>query len=1128
MLDVFSLYLFCYCPCMLLPCHTLMGMDEEEYQQVRYRKKSAGYENYRPVTTFFVTNLPGGISKGLLWKAFQPYGKIKDAYVARKRDARGNFFGFVRCEGVTNLDKVLVAMNTVTIFEAKLQVSLAKFDKDNKMFPQQQSAPMYKSQTGMAQVYRVKTNVPVTNTNGISYAGIVSGVQPKAATSKKVLVYGGKIASYPDHCMMRAVIGTAKDVKALERIRPMLDLAGYAENPVGYLGGLTVLITFKDKRAAVGFLNCKENVWGEVLYTAEGQEVPKERLAWLKIVGAPLQLRDTGFFDEVGELYGRAVWGSQFSWSVVDNSDGHCCVLTKVGQRIEEEVEVQWRGSRFLVWVLEDPKPLMPLPLEALSSNGNGVGAASSGSVARGGIELEVEEGEIRNDTMMSPESEPPDRPAMEVDRMEGGQSEDERVGLDQNVHERSQLHAHGEGESGFSATQSPSFVSHAPGDVHNFPPFQIGSKGGVDPGPCGRSRKRPRCFRSPVNSSPDGEASPHLEVSKKLFGGLMFDLNNSASCNSKEPEANSANPADITVDVAVTSPEAADGDLDQGRSATGDGPIRVVTPENGNLANGVRPSDVLQESSETIRVGHGLGFQVSGCANQETKMGKEDRFLISSFWGRSRFDFEMMEAVGRSGELLSLWDPTVFNRIGVTKHRHFLVVSGYIVGSGELVNVVNVYAQNDPVARRSLWAELLGLRRSMPGMWIMAGDFNDVRLPDERLGSEFVALNADHFNNFIDSADLLEYQMSGRRFTYISDNGTKLSKLDRYLVCRGFMNNWAGASLVALSNYISDHCPILLSTTPIDYGPIPTRIFNSWLEMPGLMDYVDNSFATFRFNGRADLGLATKLKWAKFRIKDWVLQFKKTKDGEYKEKLDQLEALELLAETRSLSMSEIEARTECKRNIMEMDKLKLMDIKQKSRVRWATDGDENSSYFHGVVNANTSSNRIHGLWLNGVWTVSPSIVKDSVFSFFTEKFTEPMPTRPALVCPNLSSVSDLEATSLVSPFSLTEIKKAVWDCEGDRAPGPDGINFHFIKQCWRHLEGDFVRVFSEFYENASLNQGCTTSFLTLIPKKVDPGGLGDYRPISLIGCINKIISKVLANRLKSVIHGLISELLGT
>ncbi|XP_022008295.1 uncharacterized protein LOC110907655 [Helianthus annuus] len=299
-----------------------------------------------------------------------------------------------------------------------------------------------------------------------------------------------------------------------------------------------------------------------------------------------------------------------------------------------------------------------------------------------------------------------------------------------------------------------------------------------------------------------------------------------------------------------------------------------------------------------------------------------------------------LVNAIGRSGGgVATLWDPTVFECNEVIRSQRFILVQGRLKHTGEWLNIVNVYAYNDPVERRLLWEELGTLKQALHGMWVFGGDFNDVREPSERMNSEFVPLNATFFNNFIEMADLVEYNMGGRKFTYHSDNGLHKSKLDRFLVCREFQTKWPNASLVALSNMVLDHSPILLSTLVQDFGPSPTRIFNSWLIMPGMLEFVKQSLNSFIFDGPADLGLAVKLKWIKFKLKDQVNVLKMEKEVVYKKKLELLEALEVQAEERVLSSEELTARAECKKAIMEMDRVKTMDLKQRARVKWAMEG---------------------------------------------------------------------------------------------------------------------------------------------------------------------------------------------
>ena len=75
----------------------------------------------------------------------------------------------------------------------------------------------------------------------------------------------------------------------------------------------------------------------------------------------------------------------------------------------------------------------------------------------------------------------------------------------------------------------------------------------------------------------------------------------------------------------------------------------------------------------------------------------------------------------------------------------------------------------------------------------------------------------------------------------------------------------------------------------------------------------------------------------------------------------------------------------------------------------------------------------------------------------------------------------------LVARFLEEEVKQAVWDCGSDKSPGPDGVNFKFIKQFWQLLKPDILRFIDEFHVNGVFPRGCNASFITLIPKVADP-----------------------------------------
>ncbi|RVW84726.1 Transposon TX1 uncharacterized 149 kDa protein [Vitis vinifera] len=111
-------------------------------------------------------------------------------------------------------------------------------------------------------------------------------------------------------------------------------------------------------------------------------------------------------------------------------------------------------------------------------------------------------------------------------------------------------------------------------------------------------------------------------------------------------------------------------------------------------------------------------------------------------------------------------------------------------------------------------------------------------------------------------------------------------------------------------------------------------------------------------------------------------------------------------------------------------------------------------------------------------------------------------------------SVSRLE-----SPFTKEEISKAIFQMDRDKAPGPDGFTIAVFQDCWDVIKEDLVRVFDEFHRSGIINQSTNASFIVLLPKKSMAKKISDYRPISLITSLYKIIAKVLAGRLRGILH---------
>ncbi|GJT19888.1 RNA-directed DNA polymerase, eukaryota, partial [Tanacetum coccineum] len=107
---------------------------------------------------------------------------------------------------------------------------------------------------------------------------------------------------------------------------------------------------------------------------------------------------------------------------------------------------------------------------------------------------------------------------------------------------------------------------------------------------------------------------------------------------------------------------------------------------------------------------------------------------------------------------------------------------------------------------------------------------------------------------------------------------------------------------------------------------------------------------------------------------------------------------------------------------------------------------------------------------------------------------------------------------------SKDEIKRAVWDCGLDRSPGLGGFTFRFYLRYWNLIEVDVNDVVFYFFHHGTFPKGGNSSFIALIPKTQDAKMVKDFRPISLIGSLYKIIAKILANRLVGVLGELVNE----
>ena len=224
------------------------------------------------------------------------------------------------------------------------------------------------------------------------------------------------------------------------------------------------------------------------------------------------------------------------------------------------------------------------------------------------------------------------------------------------------------------------------------------------------------------------------------------------------------------------------------------------------------------------------------------------------------------------------------------------------------------------------------------------------------------------------------------------------------------------------------------------------------------------------------------------------------------------------------LSLADRDSR---KAVLSELDKLAHLEEtswRQKSRVLWLKEGDNNTKFFHKMANSNRRRNFMKRVEVGGVVHEDISAIRDNVVCFYENLYQETEAWRPTVDGLDFHSIGADEASLLERKFDREEVFQVLKDLQGDKAPGPDGFSMAFFHRCWEVVGDDVMGFFEEFHTHCKFEKSLNATFIALIPKKRDALNIRDYRPISLVGSMYKLLSKVLANRIKQVLESLISN----
>jgi len=188
--------------------------------------------------------------------------------------------------------------------------------------------------------------------------------------------------------------------------------------------------------------------------------------------------------------------------------------------------------------------------------------------------------------------------------------------------------------------------------------------------------------------------------------------------------------------------------------------------------------------------------------------------------------------------------------------------------------------------------------------------------------------------------------------------------------------------------------------------------------------------------------------------------------------------------------------------------------------------GDRNSKYFHNRASQRFRQNNIselrnsEGELVSGEENISAMVI-DCYSSLFTlsgpvgiedvVQFTKPMVTAEM-------------NSNLIGSFSREEVELALKQMAPLKAPEPNGMPLIFFQKFWNTIGDDMVEAVLSCLNYGTILPGLNHTFISLIPKVKSPEYVIEFQPIALCNILYKLVSKVLANRLKKVLPHIISN----
>ncbi|XP_074314409.1 uncharacterized protein LOC141649624 [Silene latifolia] len=478
------------------------------------------------------------------------------------------------------------------------------------------------------------------------------------------------------------------------------------------------------------------------------------------------------------------------------------------------------------------------------------------------------------------------------------------------------------------------------------------------------------------------------------------------------------------------------------------------------------------------------------------------------------------VDSVGRSEGLAFLWreDVSVKFRSASVHYMDFDI--GEV---GLEWRLTGFYGWPSVQDRQLSWQLLKQLAEEDHSSWLCIGDFNEVLYANEMQGGSRAQWQMNNFREAVDVCGLCDLSFEGYEFTY--DNGqagvdNRQCRLDRAMKTEAWSDQFPYARIYHLNREWSDHAPIMvkLDGRREERGVMGKRFRfeQMWVGEEGCEDTIRRVWEV------DDFDVLETISRCAAELKKW----KGVSIGKIVRDLSRKRKRLAWLNEHERTIGNVKERKKLLGEITSLLRQEEIFWRQRSRAIWLREGDRNTKYFHRKARQRKKKNTISRIvGRNGAVCEGREAVTEEAEGFFSELFESSRPEQDDGIFDGVRGrVTAAMNEHFAAAYRGEEVIEALNQMHPLKAPGPDGMNALFYQTYWHIVGPSVTRMVLGVLNRGEFPCLVNHTHIVLIPKKKAPDKLAEYRPISLCNVLYKLISKVLANRLKLFLGMLVSE----